>query len=148
MQKTKKSLMFVVGKTYPVNNHIFKIDIENTRTQGAKYVQSYHKDTATFFLMLTLNMYLFASYLLFIVWMIIIILIIFIVFMICREIGIWLAVSHISIISVGNYVIARGWGLFEIRYCSVIVIFFTYNYLIVDGKRHLPIKRVVKKLRS
>ena len=31
--------MFVVEKTYPVNNHMFKIDIENTRTQSAKYVQ-------------------------------------------------------------------------------------------------------------
>ena len=39
MQKTIKSLMFVVEKTYPVNNHMFKIDIENTRTQGTKYVQ-------------------------------------------------------------------------------------------------------------
>ena len=38
MEKTIKSLMFVVEKTYPVNNHIFKIDIENTRTQGEKYV--------------------------------------------------------------------------------------------------------------
>ena len=37
MQKTKY-LMFVVEKTYPVNNDMFKIDIENTRTQGAKYV--------------------------------------------------------------------------------------------------------------
>ena len=33
MQKTIKSLMFVVEKTYPVNNHMFKIDIENTRTR-------------------------------------------------------------------------------------------------------------------
>ena len=32
--------MFVVEKTYPVNNHMFKIDNENTRTQGANYVQS------------------------------------------------------------------------------------------------------------
>ena len=40
MQKTIKSLMPVVEKTYPVNNRMFKIDIENTRTQGAKYVQS------------------------------------------------------------------------------------------------------------
>ena len=40
MQKTIKSLMFVVEKTYPVNNPMFKIDIENTRTLGAKYVQS------------------------------------------------------------------------------------------------------------
>ena len=40
MQKTIKSLVFVVEKTYPVNNHMFKIDIENTRTQGAKYDQS------------------------------------------------------------------------------------------------------------
>ena len=42
MQKTIKSLMSIVEKTYPVNNHMFKIDIdiENTRTQGAKYVQS------------------------------------------------------------------------------------------------------------
>ena len=40
MQKTKKSLMFVVEKTYPVNNHMFKNDIENTRTQGAEYVQN------------------------------------------------------------------------------------------------------------
>ena len=40
MQKTIKSLMFVVEKTYPMNNHIFKINIENTITQGAKYVQS------------------------------------------------------------------------------------------------------------
>ena len=51
--------MFVVEKSYPVNNHIFKIDIENTRTQGAKYVKAYHKDTRTFFLLLTLNKYLF-----------------------------------------------------------------------------------------
>ena len=40
MQKTIKSLMFVVEKTYPVNNPMFKIDIENTRTQGTKYVES------------------------------------------------------------------------------------------------------------
>ena len=40
MQKIIKSLMSVVEKTYPVNNHMFKIDIENTRTQGTKYVQS------------------------------------------------------------------------------------------------------------
>ena len=40
MQKTINSLMFVVEKTYPVKNHMFKIDIENTRTQGAKYDQS------------------------------------------------------------------------------------------------------------
>ena len=32
--------MFVVEKIYPVNNHVFKINIENTRTQGARYVQS------------------------------------------------------------------------------------------------------------
>ena len=30
--------MFVVEKIYPVNNDMIKIDIENTRTQGAKYV--------------------------------------------------------------------------------------------------------------
>ena len=40
MQKNIKSLTFVVEKTYPVNNHMFKIDIENTRIQGAKSVQS------------------------------------------------------------------------------------------------------------
>ena len=40
MQKPIKSLMLVVEKPYPVNNHMLKIDIENTRTQGAKYVQS------------------------------------------------------------------------------------------------------------
>ena len=39
MQKTIKSLMFVVEKNYPVKNNMFKIDIENTRTQGPKYVQ-------------------------------------------------------------------------------------------------------------
>ena len=39
MQKTINSLMFAVEKTYPVKNQMFKIDIENTRTQGAKYVQ-------------------------------------------------------------------------------------------------------------
>ena len=32
--------MFVVEKSYPVNNHMFKIDTENTRAQAAKYVQS------------------------------------------------------------------------------------------------------------
>ena len=32
--------MFVVEKTYPVNNPMFKMEIEKTRTQGAKYVQS------------------------------------------------------------------------------------------------------------
>ena len=40
MQKTIKSLVFLVEKIYSVNNHMFKIDIENTRTQGPKYVQS------------------------------------------------------------------------------------------------------------
>ena len=40
MQKTTKSLMFEVEKTYAVNNHMFKIGVENTRTQGAKHVQS------------------------------------------------------------------------------------------------------------
>ena len=49
MQKTIKSLMFVVEKTSPVNNHMFKIDIENTRTQGAKYVQSLSKRHQNFF---------------------------------------------------------------------------------------------------
>ena len=33
MQKNIKFLMFEVEKTYPVNNHMFKIDIENTRTR-------------------------------------------------------------------------------------------------------------------
>ena len=42
MQKTIKSLMFVMEKTYPVKNLMFKIDIENTRTQGAKYVDFEH----------------------------------------------------------------------------------------------------------
>ena len=41
MQKTIKSLMFVVEKTYPVNNHMFKIDIENNRTQGAKSLRTF-----------------------------------------------------------------------------------------------------------
>ena len=54
MQKTIKSLMFVVEKTYPVNNHMFKIDIENTRTRYE--ICSKLKD---FFLLMTLNMYLF-----------------------------------------------------------------------------------------
>ena len=31
MQKNIKYLMFVVVKNSPVNNHMFKIDIENTR---------------------------------------------------------------------------------------------------------------------
>ena len=31
--------MVVVEKNFPVNNHMFKIDIENTTT-SAKYVQS------------------------------------------------------------------------------------------------------------
>ena len=34
MQKTIKSLMFEVEKTYPVNNHI---DIENTRTEHQNF---------------------------------------------------------------------------------------------------------------
>ena len=40
MQKNHKIFDVCSGKTYPVNNHIFKIGIENTRTQDAKYVQS------------------------------------------------------------------------------------------------------------
>ena len=32
--------MFEVEETYPVNNHMFKIDIENAGTEGAKYIQS------------------------------------------------------------------------------------------------------------
>ena len=49
MQQTIKSLMFVVEKTYPVNNHMFKIDIENTRTQSAKFVQSLSSRHQKFF---------------------------------------------------------------------------------------------------
>ena len=49
MQKTIKSLMFVEEKTYPLNNHMFKIGNENTITQGANYFKAYHKDTITFF---------------------------------------------------------------------------------------------------
>ena len=49
MPKNIISLMFVVEKTYPVNNHMFKIDIENTRTQGAKYVQSLSQRHQNFF---------------------------------------------------------------------------------------------------
>ena len=49
--------MFVAGKTYPVNNHMFKVDIENTRAEGAKrehnMFKAYHKDARTFFLLLT-----------------------------------------------------------------------------------------------
>ena len=52
--------MFAVGKIYPVNNHMFKIDIENTRCKVRNMFKAYHKDTRTFFLLLTLNMYLFA----------------------------------------------------------------------------------------
>ena len=33
MQKNIKPLMSVVEKNYPVSNHMFKIDIENTRTR-------------------------------------------------------------------------------------------------------------------
>ena len=32
--------MLVLEKTFPVNNHMFEINIENTRTQGVKYVQN------------------------------------------------------------------------------------------------------------
>ena len=39
MQKTIKSLMFVVEKTYPMNNQMFKIDNENTRTQGSTKIK-------------------------------------------------------------------------------------------------------------
>ena len=39
--------MSLVEKTYPMNNHVFKIDIENTRTRNM--FKSYHKDTRMFF---------------------------------------------------------------------------------------------------
>ena len=41
--------MLVVEKTYSVNNQMFKIDIENTRLQGAKYVQSLSSRHQNFF---------------------------------------------------------------------------------------------------
>ena len=34
------------------------------------------------------------------------------------------------------------------NYCSCIVICFSYNYLIVDGKYYLSIKKIVKDLRN
>ena len=34
------------------------------------------------------------------------------------------------------------------NYCSCITIFFSYDYLILDGKDHLSIKKVVKNLRN
>ena len=49
MQKTIKSLMFVVEKTYPVNNHMFKIDIENTRTRYEIYLKLIIKTPEPFF---------------------------------------------------------------------------------------------------
>ena len=52
--------MFLADKNYPVKNHMFKIDIENTRTKCEIWFKAYHKDTRTLFLLLTLNMYLFA----------------------------------------------------------------------------------------
>ena len=58
MQKNIKSLIFVVEKKYPVSNHMFKIDIENTRTRCQ--ICSKHKDNITFFLLLPFNMYWFA----------------------------------------------------------------------------------------
>ena len=82
--------MFVVEKNYPVNNHMFKIDIENTRTRY---------ETCPKFIIKTPELFSIDDFehvfacsvvtLIFIVWMLFIILIIFIVFIICRKIGIW-----------------------------------------------------------
>ena len=41
--------MLVVEKNYPVNNHMFKIDIENTRTRCEIYSKSIVKTPELFF---------------------------------------------------------------------------------------------------
>ena len=58
MQKNHKIFDVCSGKNLPCQQSHIQNDIENTRTPGAKYIQSYHKDTRTFFLLL---MYLFAQ---------------------------------------------------------------------------------------
>ena len=47
--------MFVVEKNYPVNNHMFKIDIENTRTR-CEICSKLIIKTPELFLLLTLIM--------------------------------------------------------------------------------------------
>ena len=51
--------MFLVEKNYPVNNQMFEIEIESTRTRCEIYSKLIIK-TPELFLLLTLNMYLLA----------------------------------------------------------------------------------------
>ena len=61
MHLKHESLIFLVEGNYPVNNYMFKIDIENTRTRCEIYLKLIIKTTGFFFLLLTLNIYLFAG---------------------------------------------------------------------------------------
>ena len=52
--------MFVVKKNYTMSNHMFKIDIENTRTRFELCSKLIIKTPEVLFLLFTFNMYLFA----------------------------------------------------------------------------------------
>ena len=41
MQKAIKSLMFVVEKTYPVNNNMFKIELKTLEHKGRNMLKAY-----------------------------------------------------------------------------------------------------------
>ena len=138
--------MFVVEKNYPVNNHMFKIDIENTRTRCEICSKLIIKTPELFFYCwLWTCICLLGSYLYFH----------------CLDDFHYLDHFHflddlhknwnlvyIRKLASGSvtyrfpYVIryndARGWGISLMifwNYYSGIAIWFTYSYFIVDGKR-------------
>ena len=130
--------MFVVEKNYPVSNHMFKIDIENTRTRCEMCSTLIIKTPELFFYCWLLTcICLLGSYRHFN----------------CLDNFHYLDhfycfydlqknfnLMYITKLAVRQYVImtlaGRGLSLMTFwNYFSGIVIWFTYNYLIVDGKR-------------
>ena len=61
MQIKHKSLVFVLEKNYPVNNYMFEINIKSARTRCEICSKLTIKTPGIVFLLLTLNMYLFAG---------------------------------------------------------------------------------------
>ena len=131
MQKTIKSLMFVVEKTYPVNNHMFKIDIENTRTRCEICSKLIIKTPQFFFYCwLWTCICLLGSYLHF-----------HCLNNFAHGCTFWnwhRGESHIGFCTQYVIMMIAGGGLSLMtfwNYCWGIIICFTYNYFIVDGKR-------------
>ena len=124
-----------------MNNYIFEIDIKNPRTRCEICSKILLFCIVDFEHALACWVVIF----IFIVWTIFFILIIFIVSMIFRKIGIWCTLwnyhngeSHINFCMQCVKMTLSGGGLSLMAFWnnySCITIFFSYSYLIINGKR-------------